>query len=212
MNIYHKWEQITSNYGLHEEDAETQLRLLISLYNSPSRHYHNQEHIDMLIKELSSHPQSLQFSNEMWLALIYHDSVYEAKRDDNEKASASLFVQMWEEYMDSNSLQNVAKMILYTQNHFNRPKALSLEVNCLLDADLSILGFDEQVYDLYVLNLRKEYNYLKDSEFMQGRKKFLEKIIHSGENIYRDDWFNYKYEKQAQANIQREIENLELQK
>ncbi len=48
-----------------------------------------------------------------------------------------------------------------------------MDINYLLDADLSVLGKDRETYLVYTQMIRKEYSIYPDFLYKPGRKKFL---------------------------------------
>ena len=77
-----------------------------------------------------------------------------------------------------------------------------------MDIDLTILGQSKNDFNKYENQIRKEYDFVSDREFAQGRKKILNSFL-SSPRIYKTDYFFKKYEKKARENLNYSIKRLE---
>ncbi|AOP33158.1 hypothetical protein A0128_04390 [Leptospira tipperaryensis] len=82
-----------------------------------------------------------------------------------------------------------------------------MDTNLFLDADLSILGEEWDLYSGYCKNIRKEYSIYSDSDYRVGRGKVLKYFIDM-DRIYKTDYFFERYEKRAKENLRTELKNL----
>jgi predicted metal-dependent HD superfamily phosphohydrolase len=167
-------------------------------HSEPSRHYHTLKHLEHIYKELQSPSVSMEF------AIFYHDIVYDAAGNDNEKQSAILCDKHLKLLNVPLELtKQITQLIHETKTH----EASSSENSLFLDADLSILGSNEKTYEQYVQNVRKEYAIYEDDTYFTGRKKVL-KMFLDKEKIYETKYFYNKYEKQARVNMLIEYNSL----
>jgi predicted metal-dependent HD superfamily phosphohydrolase len=80
-------------------------------------------------------------------------------------------------------------------------------VLAVLDADMSILGMDVEIYKCYQENIRKEFSHTPKFLYSHSRKKFIRSILKQP-FIYHLDWFQSKFEKQARKNMADELKSL----
>jgi predicted metal-dependent HD superfamily phosphohydrolase len=181
---------------------------LSRLYSNPVRVYHNLSHIQDCLNEFDSASILTQFPDEVELALWYHDSVYDLPGEDNEGKSAQLVQDiLLNASLSERSIQRVHDLILIT-GHVLLPEEMDGMI--LADADLSILGKPRGDFDRYRRNIRKEYAVIPEDQFSEGRRKVLQMFL-DREAIYSSDFFRDRYEEQAKANLQWEINLLQDQ-
>ncbi|MBM9575794.1 hypothetical protein JWG45_01380 [Leptospira sp. 201903070] len=70
--------------------------------------------------------------------------------------------------------------ILATKGH---PTSEDLDTNIFLDADLSILGEEWDLYSGYCKNIRKEYSIYSDSDYKIGREECFEILHRDGSDL-----------------------------
>lgn len=177
---------------------------LVHVYGEPVRRYHNLEHIEEILslleeaKDISSNYHTLQFS--AW----FHDYIYNPQAKDNEIKSAAYAEQVLKKLnIDAEIIQSVTQIILSTQNH--QPLREEIDNLIFLDADLAILGTTPDRYFKYTQAIRKEYDYLSDRDYQQGRKKVLTQFL-ARDKIYYTDYFYQRLEIRARKNLQTEID------
>lgn len=179
---------------------------LVDAYSQPNRFYHNLLHVEQIVSVLE---QSGCRDKEVYLAAFFHDYVYVAGYDENESQSGAYaersLVTMG---FDPGLSVRVKTLILHTASYGMRYKQHAGKA--LFDADMSILGQDEEAYDDYSASVRKEYAMLKDREYNAARHAFL-KGLQTLPSIFKLDWFKDRFEEQAQLNIANEIKFLEIQ-
>lgn len=95
-------------------------------------------------------------------------------------------------------------MIIATQNH-NLTNCS--DTNYLIDADLSILGQDYEIYSHYCEYIRKEYCFIDDFSYFNGRLEVLQGFVQMN-SIFKTQYFREKFEVNARVNIATEIEIL----
>lgn len=98
----------------------------------------------------------------------------------------------------------VVNYILATKTHESNGDN---DLNYFLDFDLSILGAEDVIYDVYTQQIKDEYFLYPSFIYNRGRKKAMTSFLQK-ENIYKTEKFRKLYEEKARANIQREIDNL----
>jgi len=166
-------------------------RKLQQIYIHPSRHYHNLQHI---VKGLSRPSEPIQK-----FAWFYHDAVINQNSKVSEEKSAEMALRVWKFAMGgSKDSDLVYEHIMRTKHNSTKPFRIT-------DLDLLIFGAKESEYDQYSKNIRKEYSWVPEDVYREGRKAVLEKFLRR-ENLYTE--WNKHLEKDARANLQRELKSL----
>ncbi|HIP50878.1 MAG TPA: hypothetical protein EYG94_02220 [Campylobacterales bacterium] len=166
-------------------------------HSQSTRYYHRLKHLEHIYKEL----ETFEITPLLEFAIFYHDIVYDAKRNDNERQSALVARERLEQLTVPQKLnEQVFQLIVETKIH----NASSEENKLFLDADLSILGSKEKNYNKYIQNVRKEYAIYNDTTYFTGRRKVLEMFLEK-ERIYESEHFYDLYENKARKNLEQEL-------
>lgn len=173
------------------------------------RYYHNLEHVKNVLDALDAvlprtdNPEALQF------AAWYHDIIYKPLRKDNEAKSALLARKRAEELsLPEYKISLICECIRKTAMHTEIGGAEPLEVQYMLDADLSQLAAKKEVFIKNTAAIRREYKLVPKKQFIKGRLKVMKGFLDMP-NIYRSDYFRKHYEAKARANIADEVSVLE---
>lgn len=173
---------------------------LIPRYAEPHRRYHTWSHIGACFDAIERIVGDR--SQEVALALLYHDAVYDplARAGDNEERSAALLMDEGKRTgVDVEILKKACTMILATK-HDAVPET---EQACaVVDADLSILGADEETFDRYDEAIREEYAVVPDAAFATGRAEVMRRFL-GREHIFATKAARDLWEAQARKNIAR---------
>jgi predicted metal-dependent HD superfamily phosphohydrolase len=191
--------------SLHQFEVADQKLLLWqeieASYAKPGRHYHTLVHLESLCKELLPFRSRFDDWDAVVFSIAYHDFVYNPVRNDNEEKSAAYAVKKLKELSCADHLiDRCRSLILATKKH----EALDDQTNLFTDADLSILGAPSNIYQDYVLKIRKEYNVYPNFLYNPGRKKVLSHFLQM-KTIFKTADFFEKYEKQARLNLEAEL-------
>lgn len=172
-------------------------------YGYSGREYHNLNHIENCLDELKCCSQLLENPNQVEIAIWFHDIIYDTKAKDNEEKSGSLAMALlwWGNQLDYSFVKGIEELILATK-HIEPPK--TMDGKFLVDIDLSILGADQNKYNLYKDNIRKEYFWVPDDVFKEKRANVLKNFI-AKPSIYYTDLFKQKYEDKARVNLSNEL-------
>lgn len=174
-------------------------------YTAEGRYYHNLTHVEHLLRELSAVKPEIEHWDEILFAAYYHDIVYSVSDHDNEEQSAVIAKQrLGVFYYTEEGLRRCSEFILATKGHSH---SVDSDTNFFTDADLSVLGAAEVVYDEYARNVRKEYSIYPDLIYKPGRRKVLQHFL-AMPKIFKTDIFFDRYEAAARGNLQREMEML----
>jgi predicted metal-dependent HD superfamily phosphohydrolase len=153
---------------------------IASMYSHPSRHYHTLDHIFYMFNQLDKLPGTVPVY--LYLAIWFHDIVYDAKRSDNEDQSSFMLFNMQEENplssIDVNDINLACMFIERTKTHTVQetcPHDVKYNLQLFLDLDLSILCSSPEIYDKYRKDVALEYFYVDNYE--QARIAFLQDFL-----------------------------------
>lgn len=195
------WATLMSALG-NLKGSETVLKDLLTRYGEPHRGYHNIAHIVAVLDELE-----LAGENDLAIALAiwFHDAVYDPKAKDNEERSAKLAKDSIRQIGLPDSLGEQVNDLVVATRHTAVPVEHAAQI--LVDIDLMVLGKPEKEFDAYEVGIRKEYEWVPQSDFCAGRSKILQSFL-DRPSIYSTELFRDKYESTARNNLRRSIEQL----
>jgi predicted metal-dependent HD superfamily phosphohydrolase len=207
MSFLHtQWISLASSYAAPNSVIESLFNALAEHYSEDSRAYHNLSHIQSLLALSESLLDKIQKRDAHYFAIWFHDVIYDTQRPDNEEKSAEFAAEALVRLgVPEQTIAVVREMILATKHH--RAAGLSWDVKAFLDLDTSILGAPEEIYREYSRAIRKEYSWVPDAMYREGRMKVLNDFL-GRERIYHTEEIGEKYETQARHNIAEEIRSL----
>ena len=172
-------------------------------YSASDRHYHNMQHLEQLYRKVSAIETHLQQPEIVWLALCYHDIIYDAGRQDNEEQSAAFAKEILDALQFSEEkVQQCTDMILATKGH---TISADMDTNYFTDADLSILGQEWGQYIQYAKELRKEYAIYPDEQYYPRRIRVIQHFLDMP-RLFKTDYFYMQYEEKARENLAKELQ------
>jgi len=175
---------------------------LLAAYTAPGRHYHNLQHIEDCLGALASVDNLSVVEREILeQAIWWHDLVYDPTRSDNEELSARLA----EQHIRPDLGQEVGRLIRLTKTHKVEPEDRLGAI--LISIDLSILGAQPARYDAYAAAIRKEFAHVSERDYRDGRARVLGQFA-ARPVIFPDAGFAAIYDRQARANLARELVSL----
>lgn len=199
------WSALTGACGAGET-ADRWLAALTRLYSGPERHYHNLRHVAEMLRLLGQfHADAADYS-AVRFAAWFHDAVYDTRKGTNEDESAALAEQALGELgFPSQTTSLTRRLILATKRHEAEggPPGLGL----FLDADLAILGAPEDTYAAYSEAIRREYAWVPEGDYREGRLKVLTNFLRRGRLFYTGQ-MAARFEAQARRNLSNEIKGL----
>ncbi len=198
-----RWIGLWRRQGCRGKGGEQYLELS-NRYREPHRFYHTLAHIGACLAEFDSTP-GLKGNDELEFALWFHDAIYDTHAKDNEERSASLSgAVLADGGLGARFIAKVENLILATK-HAEVPN--DADARLMVDIDLSILGQEEDVFDEYEDQIRKEYDWVPGEVFVNGRSGILTSFL-DRPHIYATEYFRAKYEVQARRNIERSLATL----
>lgn len=168
MNPFTQFDNILKKYIKENAIKELPIR-----WNEKHRFYHTQNHLVWVISNIESN-SSFKFLNiyekhALLLAAVFHDVIYDPKRQDNEDKSIQLFKQSFKND-DPKMLNTVCDLIEVTK-HRKRPFDRLEKI--MWEADNA--GF-MRGYDILFKTeglIRKEYSHVPAKLYKEKRIEFL---------------------------------------
>jgi len=179
-------------------------------YATPPRAYHNFAHVEEVLRhydEVASGPGWEQ-PEEVRLAVLYHDAIYEAGSKDNEARSAELAIEHIARWLSDRGLDDVrvAELINLTARHGSLATCdVDRDAALFLDCDMAILAADEATFAAYDRGITAEYRgHVPAWLFRLNRRRFLKGLL-AKERIFLSDWFHERLDAKARINLRRAV-------
>jgi len=160
------------------------LEEVIDRYSEPHRHWHTTDHLyDILygLKELFDEKKiNDREYNILLIAAIFHDIIYDPKRQDNEEKSIDYMMNSYDEsnktvssWRKEEDIKQIKEIILNTKNHDSK-EGLSKKFNKLdswiLDSQfIEMLDWENKIY--------KEFKWAGWKKYKKARIEFLLRSI-----------------------------------
>ena len=187
---------------------------LDAAYADPPRAYHSMAHVHALLalyREVAAGPGWAQ-PVEVYLAILYHDAVYDARRDDNERRSAMLAADAVVRWLPRAGIDiaRVVALIELTAAHGRHAPgdfpgdAVGDDTRRFLDCDMAILGAAPDAFDAYDRGIAAEYRHVPRWLYAVNRRRFLKALL-TRPRIYLDDGFHARFDAQARHNLRRAV-------
>ena len=177
---------------------------LVAAYGQKHRHYHTGAHVAACLRHLDVCAGALDRPHEVELALWFHDAVYNPLSSKNEQKSAD-----WARGVLAGcdapeaAIARVVDLIMVTRH---QAPTRTNDESFLVDIDLSILGAEPAVYDIFEQAIRREYRHVAAALYRAGRARLLEQFL-ARARIYANLPFALR-EGQARTNLARAIAQL----
>src|SRR5215831_1917480 len=183
--LHAQWFSLASRYASTPSAIENLFNSIVEHYSAKNRAYHDLSHIQSLLSLSESLPDKIQNRDALYFSIWFHDVIYDTKRSDNEEKSAEFAVEALAGLgVPEQTIAVTREMILATKHH--RAAGLSWDMKAFLDLDTSILGAPEDIYKEYSRAIRKEYSWVPDSLYRDGRMKVLNDFLER-EHIYHTE-------------------------
>ncbi|KAB7763832.1 HD domain-containing protein [Xanthomonas maliensis] len=187
-----------------------QLAALEQAYATPARAYHHFGHVRAVLDhyaDVAAGPGWRQ-PLEVWLAVLFHDAVYQPGRSDNEARSAQWAIdcipRWWPEA--EVDLARVQTLILLTARHGQLgPQDVDDDAALFLDCDMAILAAPAAVFDAYDRGIAEEYRgHVPRPLFSLHRRRFLAALLERP-RIFLSPYFHARDDAAARANLRRRL-------
>lgn len=178
---------------------------LAEAYGDASRHYHDQCHVAECLRHLQRYRHLATRTDEIAVALWFHDAVYDTRRVDNEEASAAWAGRyLSEEGADPEVIRRITDMIIATKSH----EIAGVDGELMVDIDLEILGAPRATFERYDQAIRQEYAWVPEEQYRIRRRGVLEGFV-ARDRIYRTPELHGGYEQRARENLARKLRELD---
>ena len=179
-------------------------------YKEPGRFYHTWDHVSDCLGELPAARSLCDSPLAVELALWFHDAVCDPRAADNEERSARLARNAAAAMGIDPALADLsARLILCTAHgaESSGEEDGDRDSAVVQDIDLAILGRQPRMFTAYERNIRREYSFLTEREYREGRVRVLGRFL-SRRRVYRTDMFHRRYEEAARRNLRSSLASL----
>lgn len=179
---------------------------LAACYDEDGRYYHNLDHVDRVLSLADQLSHYARDFTVVQLVLWFHDVVYNPRAADNEEKSAAYAAAALKRlHLGADMTNEVLRLILATKTH--EAAAGDVDAYVVLDADLAALGAEWPQFVQDSRNIRREYAFVPEAEYRQGRQRILAGFLQR-ERIYQTELLFATLEVRARQNIMREMDLL----
>lgn len=213
-SLEERWFKLSNKFEIPENVSKETFNILINNYSESTRAYHTIEHVQDCLDKLDNYindsstpkPKNLEI---LELAIIFHDIINGCPNDveDSAKLAVEFLSKSNSNKYNNNKTINLLKNIILATKHDGTGIKSSLEVQLMLDIDLSILGESPEKYKKYSKNVRQEYLQYDDQTYKIKRSKVLERFLNQ-DTLFLTLYFKNKYQKQARNNLLAELQDL----
>ncbi|HWO24239.1 MAG TPA: hypothetical protein VNO30_36095 [Kofleriaceae bacterium] len=185
-------------------------RALAAAYAEPHRAYHSAAHIAEVLRWYDHVADTAGWRDPVavYLAVLFHDAVYDPSATDNEARSAELARQLGGAAgLAPAVLDRSAELILLTARHGALdPAAVAADPDAahFLDCDTAILGAPPAEFDAYDAAIAAEYARIPAAAFRAGRGAFLARLL-ARPRIFLSELFHARLDAAARENLTRTL-------
>ena len=175
------------------------LEWLLAAYEEPHRRYHDLAHIHEMLECLEASVDLAENPDSVALAVWFHDSIYDSTLPfgENERLSADKLAEMHE----GKGSAAAQAMIRHSACHEGSDDP---DVRLFCDLDLYRLGVDYGTFRKHGADVRAEYAWVEEVEWMRKRNDFFRRFLERPV-IYQTDYWRDRLEKRARENLARTI-------
>ncbi|MDX1933258.1 MAG: hypothetical protein SFU56_11680 [Capsulimonadales bacterium] len=194
------------------DDRSRWLLTVRPFYEEPHRAYHTFAHLRRMLVLLRRAARARGYPEipaPLFFAALFHDAVYDPTRTDNEERSAALCRhRLADARIPARVIDRAETLILATKTHV--PFDRRFDMLALLDADLRVLGAEDDAYRRYAAQIRQEYAHVPIDAYRRGRIAVLNRFLARSSLFHSERPAVRRWEEQARRNLQAEIERLSL--
>ncbi|WP_458108509.1 DUF4031 domain-containing protein [Arthrobacter sp. R3-55] len=149
---------------------------LLERWGEDGRKYHSRTHLLAVLEALDVLTEPAVPARTVSLAAWFHDAVYEGVAGQDEEDSAILAEdRLTAAGLAPADVTEVARLVRLTSSH--SPEADDHAGALLCNADLSVLGGDQQAYARYLAAVREDYAHVSDDDFAKGRAAVVRHLL-----------------------------------
>jgi predicted metal-dependent HD superfamily phosphohydrolase len=203
MALRQTWEKLCDDLQI---PCCAVFELIAQRYGEPHRFYHGVHHIESLLKLLhEGFPTLAKDRAAVELALWFHDIVYDPRAQDNEEKSAALMSTVLGKALPPELESKVVAFILATKHDRSPPDP---DAQLVVDIDISTLGASPEDFQRYSDSIRKEYFWVPEEQYRQGRKATLKRFL-AQSPLYHHLPVRQRFEARAKRNLTEALAELE---
>jgi predicted metal-dependent HD superfamily phosphohydrolase len=173
IKLIEKSVEIAKTYGF-----EISIEEALEKWSEPHRYWHVINHLIDMIEGIDELFKENKISEKEYhiliIAAIFHDIVYDPKRNDNEEKSVEYMLSTFKGDMNGD-VEKIIEIILDTKTHDSKngiTKKFNKLDTCILDAPfIDMLDWENKIYN--------EYKWAGWKQYKKGRIKFLLSSIQS---------------------------------
>lgn len=188
----------TSRHAPVELAPEVANDLLVR-YGEPHRAYHTAAHIAEVLGWFDWVADRAGWCEprDVYLAICFHDAIYEPLAKDNEARSAALAAALV-----TASQRSQALIHLTARHGALTPRDVDGDPDAahFLDCDMAILGAPAAAFEAYDAAIAVEYAAVPRDVFRSGRRAFLARLL-AAPRIYLSDRFHAELDAAARRNL-----------
>lgn len=176
--------------------------LLARCYGGASRHYHDLTHVVEVAERFAEVAGAVGWRapREVYVAVLFHDAVYDPARRDNEAASAALARRHWTG--GEVDLDRATELIELTAAHGSlTADAVDPDAALFLDCDMAVLGADTGRFADYDAAVAREYRAVVPADaYARGREQFLTAVL-AKPRLFLSPYFHDRLDGAARCNL-----------
>ena len=196
------WTRLLTTFGCTEGKCEQPFVDLCRCYGESARRYHTLDHIHSVVETARMLGDGGELP-PLFLAIWFHDAIYDSRAKDNEEKSAVYArIALLPLGVPDAIVRETERLILLTKSH--APTAGDRAGAILVGADLAVLGAPPAEYDAYALAIRQEYGWVSEAAYRDGRREVLELFLRRPRIYTSEEMFALR-EAAARRNLEREI-------
>lgn len=206
-HLRHRWNSMWKVLDNNGDGYPREYDQLVALYGEPHRKYHTLSHIAHCFREFEAVKHHFRNQLQVMFAIWYHDAIYNVQSLQNEEDSADLANTVMEKARLADTFKGAVLRMILASKHDKEPH-IGWGGLLFLDIDLSILGAEPAIFDVYEKQIPEEYSWVDKDQYEAGRKDFIHGLL-AKEYIFHTSIFREKYESQARSNLRRALALLE---
>lgn len=162
-------------------------------------------HLDECFEAFAILRAEAERPGEVAIALWFHDAVYDTRRKDNERRSATLAAKAVRAAGGLEEATGRVHALVMATRHDAVPEGRDAGV--LVDADLGVLGSPRARFEEYERQVRREYGWVPDWLYRRARRKVLGEFL-ARPGIYATGLMRERFEERARENLGRSLKAL----
>jgi predicted metal-dependent HD superfamily phosphohydrolase len=199
--FFKRLSKYTDNHALINNTFDD----LLNDYTGEKRHYHDLSHIFNLLTLFEDNKFRVTDEDVVFFAIWFHDAIYNTWKTNNEEKSAEFAHEVLRQ--TTLSPERIERVVTYINATKTHTSTGDNDLELFLDFDLSILGSEDAIYDVYTRQIREEFSVYPTFVYKTGRKKAMRNMLERP-HIFKTDEFRRRFEAKARENIQRELDTL----